>query len=447
MSQSALTPTAKSSLQNWIDWLLALHATEIELGLDRVKVVAERLNLLSPTSYVITVAGTNGKGSSVAMLSAIYQAAGYKVGSYTSPHILSFNERYQINQQLVTDQTIVDAFVAIETARQTTKLTYFEFSTLAALYIFSQFSLDITILEVGLGGRLDAVNIVDADATLITAIDLDHSEWLGTDREVIGFEKSGVMRANQICVCSDFNPPKSVAKQAKKLATNYLQAGKDYQLSGLDNSHSQWQLDSLSDQLTSIDNLPKPYLKGSFQCQNSAGVVALIQLIESTSPLKVSFDSLVKGLVSVRYPGRLQELKLASTKQDWLIDVAHNAQSSSALAGYLKSVNFKADSVFSVLADKDYQQMVKKISPFINNWYIADLGIARASSLSHLKQILLEAGVDEKRIHCCESIDEASKKAQQSVAKQVLVWGSFFTVSQVFAELVEQGIYIEGISQ
>ena len=447
MSQSALTPTANNSLQDWIDWLLALHATEIELGLDRVKVVAERLNLLSPTSYVITVAGTNGKGSSVAMLSSIYQAAGYKVGSYTSPHILSFNERYQINQQLVTDQTIVDAFVAIETARQTTKLTYFEFSTLAALYIFSQSSLDITILEVGLGGRLDAVNIVDADATLITAIDLDHSEWLGTDREVIGFEKSGIMRANQVCVCSDFNPPKSVAKQAKKLATNYLQAGKDYQLSGLDNSHSQWQLDSLSDQLTSIANLPKPYLKGSFQCQNSAGVVALIQLIESTSPLKVSFDSLVKGLVSVRHPGRLQELKLASTKQDWLIDVAHNAQSSSALASYLKSVNFKADSVFSVLADKDYQQMVKEITPFINNWYIADLGIARASSLSHLKQILLEAGVDEKRIHCCESIDEASKKAQQSVAKQVLVWGSFFTVSQIFAELVEQGIYIEGISQ
>ena len=445
MSQSALTPTANNSLQDWIDWLLALHATEIELGLDRVKVVAERLNLLSPTSYVITVAGTNGKGSSVAMLSSIYQAAGYKVGSYTSPHILSFNERYQINQQLVTDQTIVDAFVAIETARQTTKLTYFEFSTLAALYIFSQSSLDITILEVGLGGRLDAVNIVDADATLITAIDLDHSEWLGTDREVIGFEKSGIMRANQVCVCSDFNPPKSVAKQAKKLATNYLQAGKDYQLSVLDNN--QWQLDSLSDQLTSIANLPKPYLKGSFQCQNSAGVVALIQLIESTSPLKVSFDSLVKGLVSVRHPGRLQELKLASTKQDWLIDVAHNAQSSSALASYLKSVNFKADSVFSVLADKDYQQMVKEITPFINNWYIADLGIARASSLSHLKQILLEAGVDEKRIHCCESIDEASKKAQQSVAKQVLVWGSFFTVSQIFAELVEQGIYIEGISQ
>ncbi|HBQ44900.1 MAG TPA: bifunctional folylpolyglutamate synthase/ dihydrofolate synthase [Thiomicrospira sp.] len=445
MSQSALTPTANNSLQDWIDWLLGLHATEIELGLDRVKVVAERLNLLSPTSYVITVAGTNGKGSSVAMLSSIYQAAGYKVGSYTSPHILSFNERYQINQQLVTDQTIVDAFVAIETARQTTKLTYFEFSTLAALYIFSQSSLDITILEVGLGGRLDAVNIVDADATLITAIDLDHSEWLGTDREVIGFEKSGIMRANQVCVCSDFNPPKSVAKQAKKLATNYLQAGKDYQLSVLDNN--QWQLDSLSDQLTSIANLPKPYLKGSFQCQNSAGVVALIQLIESTSPLKVSFDSLVKGLVSVRHPGRLQELKLASTKQDWLIDVAHNAQSSSALASYLKSVNFKADSVFSVLADKDYQQMVKEITPFINNWYIADLGIARASSLSHLKQILLEAGVDEKRIHCCESIDEASKKAQQSVAKQVLVWGSFFTVSQIFAELVEQGIYIEGISQ
>jgi dihydrofolate synthase/folylpolyglutamate synthase len=445
LSQSALTPTANNSLQDWIDWLLGLHATEIELGLDRVKVVAERLNLLSPTSYVITVAGTNGKGSSVAMLSSIYQAAGYKVGSYTSPHILSFNERYQINQQLVTDQTIVDAFVAIETARQTTKLTYFEFSTLAALYIFSQSSLDITILEVGLGGRLDAVNIVDADATLITAIDLDHSEWLGTDREVIGFEKSGIMRANQVCVCSDFNPPKSVAKQAKKLATNYLQAGKDYQLSVLDNN--QWQLDSLSDQLTSIANLPKPYLKGSFQCQNSAGVVALIQLIESTSPLKVSFDSLVKGLVSVRHPGRLQELKLASTKQDWLIDVAHNAQSSSALASYLKSVNFKADSVFSVLADKDYQQMVKEITPFINNWYIADLGIARASSLSHLKQILLEAGVDEKRIHCCESIDEASKKAQQSVAKQVLVWGSFFTVSQIFAELVEQGIYIEGISQ
>ena len=263
-------PTIRSSLTDWLDWLLKLHAQEIELGLDRVREVAKQLDVLTPAPFVITVAGTNGKGSSVAMLVAILKVAGYKVGSYTSPHILRFNERIQLNAQPVTDQSIVAAFDAIEKARQGIKLTYFEFATLASLFIFKQADLDVVVLEVGLGGRLDAVNIVDAQACLLTAIDVDHIEWLGSDRDKIGFEKAGVMRLNGLSVCSDPTPPKTVLEHAKHLKVDLKLLGRDYDFeSNSDNWHFKTKHQSIT--------LPEPNLAGQFQLQNAAGVVALLK--------------------------------------------------------------------------------------------------------------------------------------------------------------------------
>ncbi len=438
-----MPPTPESSLQTWIDWLLALHATEIDLGLDRVSQVAERLNLLSSNAYVISVAGTNGKGSSVATLSAIYRAAGYQVGCYTSPHILRFNERYQINQTPVVDQVIVDAFVEIELARGDTKLTYFEFSTLAALVIFAKMPLDVLILEVGLGGRLDAVNIIDADASLITPIDVDHSDWLGSDREVIGFEKSGIMRSGQLSVCSDMNPPNSIAKHAKKLGIKLWQAGKDFQAISLANQ--QWDLQSNQTSIPPLKALPNPSLKGLFQCQNSAGVVALIQLIAKSTALPVSREDIEKGLQSIQHPGRLQSLLL--NNQNWLVDVAHNPQSAGVLADYLAEINFKGEAVFSVLADKDYQAMVEKMAPYIRCWHIADLNIPRNSSLSRLKTMLLDAGVAEEAIQSYDSVALATQRMLKTSVQSVLVWGSFFTVSQSYQALIEQGMLIEGMEK
>ncbi|MDX1796839.1 MAG: Mur ligase family protein, partial [Hydrogenovibrio sp.] len=261
-----MKPDRNSSLQTWIDWLLSLHAEEIDLGLARIREVAGKLDLLTPQPLVISVAGTNGKGSSVAMLSAIYQASGYQVGVYTSPHLLRFNERIQINGKMADDQAIVEAFDTIESVRGQTKLTYFEFSTLAALMIFKRQPLDVMILEVGLGGRLDAVNILDADASLITAIDIDHSDWLGDDRSVIALEKAGITRPHKIAICSDNDIPDSLMQYALEHQINLKCLGTDF--SYLPTTPA-WQFLAQDTTFSNLTTLPYPSLKGDFQLQNA----------------------------------------------------------------------------------------------------------------------------------------------------------------------------------
>jgi dihydrofolate synthase/folylpolyglutamate synthase len=441
---SADNPGISGSLAEWLDWLLALHAQEIDLGLERISQVAHKLGVLQDTPYVISVAGTNGKGSSVAMLSAIYKAEGYRVGTYTSPHILTFNERIQIDLNPVSDKDIVSAFVAIEDARGDVKLTYFEFATLAAWIIFKKAELDVWILEVGLGGRLDAVNALDADIALVTAIDVDHSDWLGNDRNLIALEKAGIMRQGHFAVCSDNNIPQTLFDYVKEhhIELWCLNRDFDYLMKACNSASSDygcpptWQFLAKSEhKLASLDNLPFPALQGEFQLQNAAGVISIIQL--SQSKLPVEGAAIRQGLAHVTHAGRLQSLVVGN--QNWLLDVAHNPQSAKVLANFLAQSDFKGDAVFSVLKDKDYSEMIRQMIPFTNRWYIADLDVPRATSASQLKQTLTDVGVEPSLIVMTDDILSATRKAyednQANEGVDVLCWGSFYTVSQCLTAL------------
>lgn len=425
-------PNNKSSLDEWVDWLLHLHAQEIDLGLERIRIVAEKMQVTRPAPFIISVAGTNGKGSSVAMLASILKEAGYNVGTYTSPHILSFNERIQINGTPVTDKEIVEAFDTIENQRQETKLTYFEFSTLAALTIFNQSKLDVVVLEVGLGGRLDAVNVVDADAALITAIDIDHIDWLGDDRSVIAVEKAGIMREGHVCVCSDPKPPQSLLDYATNLNVDLSCLTREFSYAKANQNNQVWEYLDLVSGDESI-SFTKPGLQGEFQIQNASGVIAL--LLKIKEKLEVTVDEMNAGLQKVEHAGRMQSLEV--NNQAWLIDVAHNPQSAQALADYLaqQSVDDDRVAVFSALSDKDMLPMVNSITPFVKKWVIADLQIPRSTKLKELRSILLSAGIQEDDILEFESIPVAVNQVQQSNNKNVLVWGSFFTVSQALNAL------------
>jgi len=421
-------PNSQSSLDKWVDWLLHLHAQEIDLGLERIRIVAEKMQVTRPAPFIISVAGTNGKGSSVAMLASILKEAGYNVGTYTSPHILAFNERIQINGTPVTDKQIVEAFDSIENQRQETKLTYFEFSTLAALTIFNQAELDVVVLEVGLGGRLDAVNVVDADAALITAIDIDHIDWLGDDRNVIAVEKAGIMREGRICVCSDPKPPQSLLDYAANLKVNFSCLTRDFSYSNNSENNQAWQFLNLVSPDEPV-TFAKPGLQGEFQIQNASGVIAL--LLKIKEKLEVTLEAMSDGLQKVEHAGRMQSLQV--NDQAWLIDVAHNPQSAQALADYLNQqpVDDNRVAVFSALSDKDMLPMVKAITPFVKKWVIADLKIPRSTKLEELRKILLSAEVQENDVLEFESMAKAVNHVQQSKNQNVLVWGSFFTVSQV----------------
>lgn len=432
-------PNSQSSLDCWIDWLLNLHAEEIDLGLERVSLVANKMQVTRPAPLVVSIAGTNGKGSSVAMLSAILEQAGYKVGTYTSPHIVSFTERVKINSQSVSAQMIVDAFDLIEGQRSDIKLTYFEFSTLAALTIFNQSDLDVVVLEVGLGGRLDAVNTVDADACLISAIDIDHIEWLGSDRNVIAVEKAGIMRKNAIAVCSDATVPATLVDYAQQLGAKLSLLDRDYryvQIKKNTEDSSQvgentWLFQS-SQSEQSLE-LPLPALKGEFQLQNAAGVLELLLQISDKWP--VSVEAIKQGLLSVKHPGRMELRQL--NDQAWLIDVAHNPQSAQALAQTLQQEDLKTKrvAIFSALSDKDMLPMVKEVKPFVSQWLISDLAIPRSTSINGLKEMLLAAGIGEESITECSTIAQAVEKTLGMPSKKVLVWGSFFTVAQAIEKI------------
>ncbi|MBO1923500.1 bifunctional tetrahydrofolate synthase/dihydrofolate synthase [Thiomicrorhabdus sp. 6S3-12] len=434
-------PDAASSLESWIDWLLHLHAQEIDLGLERVRQVGAKMSILQPAPKGISVAGTNGKGSSVALLSSILRQAGYRVGAYTSPHIQAFNERIQIDGVAVDSQTIVEAFDLIERSRGQIKLTYFEFSTLAALQIFKQAALDVVVLEVGLGGRLDAVNIVDADAALITAIDVDHIDWLGDDRGQIAIEKAGITRSGRLAVCSDPNPPQTLADYCAEHRVNLLQLGRDFHYRV--DEEGGWSL--LWDSSAQTDTYPRPALKGDFQIQNAAGVLALLQQMGRSGDLTVSADAIKRGLQNATHPGRLQSVEFHHNGRfyHWLIDVAHNPQSSEVLADYLAKQELSGlKAVFSVLDDKDASPMVQRISPYVDQWYTADLQIPRSSSEKKLQTLLQDNHVKASCIHVYDSIEKSvqaclsqSGSDTRPETPDLLVWGSFFTVAQVYQAL------------
>lgn len=412
------------SLDDWLAWQTTLHAREIELGLDRIETVARRLNLLDCPFKVITVAGTNGKGSSVAMLSAILDCAGFKVGTYTSPHILKYNERIKISLQCVDDQELCASFARIDHAREGISLSFFEFATLAALDIFHRQQVDVAILEVGLGGRLDATNMIDCDLALVTSIGLDHTEWLGDNRESIGFEKAGILREHKPAICSDKQPPQSIQQVANDKNASLYQIGQDFHYELVDQG---WNFSSDDYVLT---DLPMPNLEGMIQVQNAAGVIKGLHCLPE---LNVSEADIRAGLQKIDLDGRFQRL---SKHCEVILDVAHNHDSAQNLARNLAAnLNEKRTiAVFSVLSDKDVEGIAELVHPFVTDWYIAVVNSARGMNISQVKQAL-EAHASPQSITQFDSVATAYQQALAEATPQdrVLVFGSIFTVSEVLA--------------
>ena len=419
--------TSPQTLDDWLAHCEQLHPVAIDMGLERVKVVADRMGLQLKCP-VITVAGTNGKGSTCAMLESILRQAGYRTGVYTSPHLVRFEERLRIGGETVDAAELVASFVTVARARvenAEVSLTYFEFSTLAILDVMAHSNLDVAILEVGLGGRLDAVNIMDADCAVITSIDLDHMALLGDNRESIGFEKAGIMRAGRPVVVSDPVPPKSVLNRAKELGADLWQFGHDFNFSG---DKQQW---GWAGRGRRYSGLAYPALRGANQLVNAAGVLAALTALRDKLP--VTAQAVRNGLAFVELPGRFQ---IIPGQPQLVLDVAHNPHSVAALAANLDAMGFfpTTHAVFGAMADKDLSPMLAKINPLIDKWYFTDLPTPRAESAVNLQAKWCIQNT-RKDVDCASFANPvAALNAAVAAAKptdRIVVFGSFYTVGGV----------------
>lgn len=422
------SPMRFNTLTEWLSWQEQLHFTEIDPGLDRIRIVWQRLATDNTAKFpLITVAGTNGKGSSVAMLSSILQQAGYKTGTYTSPHLLRYNERICINGESATDKDIIAAFAKIDAARQDTSLTYFEFATLAAMLLFQQHQIDVAVMEVGMGGRLDAVNLFDADVALITPIGLDHTAWLGDTREKIGREKAGIMRAGQAVVCSELLPPQSVLDYANESGANISVAGRDYFYA---NEAKRWHWQSAEKQL---HDLPLPALAGEYQLQNAAAVVAALSKLDSVDIDEVAIK---RGLEQVKLAGRFQLIDGPVLR---ILDVTHNQQGADNLARLLKQQHCEGNTiaVVAMLKDKDASAVVNSLEDQIDQWQLGSLDGSRGMSSVDLAAQLkpLVSTSVETHPNVAEAYQAAMNQAQPG--DRVLVFGSFHTVEAVMRLIPE----------
>jgi dihydrofolate synthase/folylpolyglutamate synthase len=413
------------TLPDWLDWQETLHPRKIDPGLGRVARVAERMHLQAPEHSVITVAGTNGKGSSIAMLESILSAAGYRVGCYTSPHLLRYNERIRIAGREIDDITLCTAFESVDEARGETSLSYFEFGTLAALRIFHQACLDIALLEVGMGGRLDAVNIVDADAALVTSIDIDHSNWLGEDRETIGREKAGIFRTGRPAVCSDPEPPGSVFRQAQAVSARWYAPGRGFDWSITENG---WHWQSTGKE---YKNLPIPSLPGTHQLQNAAGVIMVLETLARRFPLPRS--AIEQGLRTVSLAGRFQRVP---GPVETLLDVAHNPGSARELAQLLhqRDAPGRTRMVLGMFADKDVAAFCEALAPLVTDWYLATLPGERGLSAKHLQQALCASDCHASaRKFKDVATAFARARTDAGAGDRIVVCGSFVTVAEALA--------------
>lgn len=408
----------RTTLAAWLAYIETLHKKESDYTLDRIQTVADKLKLPQFSCPVITIGGTNGKGSCVALLEAILTKAGYCTGAYTSPYLMQYNERIRLNGHNASDKAIVSAFHTIEQARKDTPLTYFEFSVLTALYLFQQAKLDVILLEVGLGGRLDAVNIVNPDLAVITTIALDHMALLGNDRESIAKEKAGIIRAGKPVVCGDPQPPQTLIQAAQKLAAPLYCQQKDFSYS---KTQSNWTFCHAN---TKIKHLPIP----QFALQNAATVLMALQCLATILPVK--FSAIRAGLESATLPGRVQ---LIPGNIRYVLDVAHNPQSSQYLAAKLKQLKIKCKivAVFSMLADKDIAGAIAPLTDCIDNWLTAPLMTKRAAPQELLIKALETNQV--KQYQCYPTLEQAYQQAQ-NIVKQgdiITVFGSFYTVHAI----------------
>ena len=419
-------------LAAWLERIERLHPRQIELGLERVRLVAERMALRIEAISII-VGGTNGKGSTCAMLESILLAAGYRVGCYTSPHLMHFNERARINGEAASDEQLIEQFEAVEAARGDSSLTWFEFTTLAILRLFERSSLDVLVLEVGMGGRLDAVNIVDADCSIVTCIDIDHAEFLGDTREAIGFEKAHIYRPGRPAICTDPVPPQSLIDHAISIGADLWRFGQDFNYSG---DRQQWSYGGRSQRRNS---LAYPALRGANQLLNASGVLAALEALRARLP--VSAQAIRQGLASVELPGRFQVL---AGRPAVVLDVGHNPHAAAHLAANLDNMGFfpYTFAVFGMLADKDIDATISHLRSRVDHWLCVDLSGPRGSSAADLAARLRKAGVipgegvdAERTISCFASPREAFAAAQERAGEndRIVVFGSFLTVADVLA--------------
>ena len=409
------------TLDDWLAYISAQHPSAIALGLDRVREVAGRMGL-APFATTFTVGGTNGKGSTCAFLERILEEAGYKTALYTSPHIERYNERVRIGAEEVDDARLVESFERVEAARGSTPLTYFEFGTLAALWLFGEAKPDAVILEVGLGGRLDAVNIVDADCAIVTSVDLDHQAYLGPDKESIGFEKAGIYRAGRHAFYGDVDPPARLVEHAQSIGADLQLFGRDFRFEVLER---QW--DFLG-RRGAKRSLPMPALRGPWQIKNAS--VALAALDELAERLPVSLGEIKRGLALVRLEGRLQVLP---GRPSIVLDVAHNPQAARSLAAGLGEMGFfeNTTAVFGVLGDKDIGAIVDALRNRIDRWHVAAPASERAASAATVAAVLAEKGVKEG-VRTFATVDSALDAARREAGSndRIVVFGSFYTVAE-----------------
>lgn len=428
-----------TTLSEWLVRLEKLHPKAIDMGLQRVSEVKERLGIHFDCP-VITVGGTNGKGSTCAMLESILLQAGYRVGLYTSPHLIDFNERARINGEIVSDVALTEQFAAVEAARGDVSLTYFEFTTLAILRLFTQAGVDAVILEVGLGGRLDAVNVIDADVAIVTSVDIDHTEYLGDTREKIGFEKAGIFRAGKTAISGDPVPPQSLVDHATAIGADLWLFGRDFNYSG---DKQQWNYGGRSQRRNSLGY---PSLRGANQLLNASAALAALEALRHRLP--VGAQEVRNGLVMVELPGRFQVLPGRPTI---ILDVAHNPHAAATLGQNLDNMGFHpyTFAVFGAMQDKDIDGVIGQLKGRVDHWCLTDLPLPRAARAETIRDKLIAAGVDSSDVPGAEStirtfaspadaFADARKRAGEN--DRIVVFGSFYTVAGVMQARRSEGL-------
>jgi dihydrofolate synthase/folylpolyglutamate synthase len=415
------------SLSQWLERIERRHPTSIELGLDRVREVARRMALPRPARKVVTVAGTNGKGSTVAFIESIARAAGLRTGAYTSPHLLAYNERVRIDGRDAGDEALVAGFEAVEAARGDVPLTYFETGTLCALWLFARAGLDLAILEVGLGGRLDAVNLVDADVAVVTTVDIDHVEWLGADREAIGFEKAGIARPWKPLVLGEDDPPASVLRHAYAIGASAIRAGCDFFFAPLPDGRWEWR------EVGRRYELPMPALAAPSQVRNAATAIAALRALDVPLPE----SAIAEGVASARADARLQRFDRDGV--DVIVDVGHNPQAARELAEWLRgdARDGRTLAVFAALGDKDIAGVAAALDGVVDAWHLAGLEEAgpRGLGVDGFAGRLAGTAAGAGERHATVSSALQGALAQAGPGDLVLVFGSFHTAAAALAVL------------
>ncbi len=419
--------TAPTTLPDWLAHCERLHPKTIDMTLDRVAAVRDRLGLRFAVP-VVSVAGTNGKGSSCAMLEAVALQAGYRVGLYSKPHLVHFEERCRINGEMVGADALLPHFAAVEAARGDTTLTWFEFTTLAIMRALSEAPLDLVILEVGMGGRLDAVNAVDADCALITSIALDHTEYLGADREAIAGEKAGILRPGRPVVVSDPEPPAALQARADALGADLWRLGRDFNCQG---DKQQW---AWRGRAQRFNGLAYPALRGANQLLNAAGVLAVFEALRDRLPINA--QAVRNGLAMVELPGRFQ---IVPGQPTLVLDVAHNPQAVAALANNLDQMGYfpQTHAVFGAMRDKDLAALLPHIAPLVDHWHLTDLPLARAASAADLATAVRAASGSRAITTALHASPESALRAaagSADPADRIVVFGSFYTVGGVLKD-------------